>query len=109
LPFPRGSEKVSFARFATECFSIKILFARLILLVIRILRRFYGTKIYADLLYGGNIAALAEISGRRAFQIVSRKIPNIIGKTVELHTSRRGQDDAYSEIHHFKSKIKAVF
>jgi len=68
-----------------------------------------GTKIYTKLSYNYDIDVMLEISDQGTFQIVPRNIPNIIKKTVELTPEQTQQDEAYSEIHHFKSKNKSYF
>jgi hypothetical protein len=68
-----------------------------------------GTKIYTQLSYNDDLDVMLEISDRGAFQIVPRNIGNVIKKTVELTAEQTEQDEAYSEIHHFKSKNKSYF
>lgn len=68
-----------------------------------------GTKIYTELSYNHDLDVMLEISGDGTFRIVPRNIRNIIKNTVELTPEQTAQDEADSEIHHFKAKNKSYF
>ncbi|HEX8736044.1 MAG TPA: hypothetical protein VF721_12025 [Pyrinomonadaceae bacterium] len=68
-----------------------------------------GTKIYTELAYDADVDVMLEISDTGTFQIVPRRLPNIIKKTIELTEAQTRQREETSDIHHFKAKNKSYF